>query len=421
MEDPSLQAQRLAHREIALSGSSEPTPIVSVNAEDEPRMASGLAEFDRVAGGGLVPGSVLLLGGDPGIGKSTLVLQVLHRLAELGRKVLYVTGEESVRQVKLRADRLKALHENLLVASITDLEKIQKVARELKPAVLAVDSIQTVFAPDLSSAPGSVSQVRECAGRLTGLAKRRSLTVLLVGHVTKDGTLAGPRVLEHMVDTVIAFEGERGVPFRVLRATKNRFGSTNEVGVFEMQGAGLMEVNDPSRLFLAERPKDEPGSVVTVTVEGTRPLLVEVQALVSPAAYGTARRTTIGVDPNRVALLAAVLEKKAGLDLVGCDIFVNVAGGVKLSEPAADLGLAIALASSFVDKPVPAETLVFGELGLAGEVRSVGQPDLRLTEAHKMGFLRALTPDMKLGDFKVPKELKLTRVKSLSQAIEELF
>jgi len=409
-----LQVRNIASSEDAVS-------IADVDIAEEARLQTGLSEFDRVCGGGLVSGSVLLIGGDPGVGKSTMVLQVLNRLAENEVDVLYVTGEESIRQVRLRAERLQTLNKKLIVAAQNDTAKIKALVKQVKPAVLVVDSIQTMYTPDLSSAPGSVSQVRESAMRIASLSKRLNMTSLLIGHVTKDGSLAGPRVLEHMVDCVITFEGEQGYPFRVLRATKNRFGSTNEVGVFEMTRDGLIEVDNPSQLFLAERPTDEPGSVVTVSIEGTRPLLVEVQALVSPSGFGTPRRTCIGVDPNRVALLAAVLEKKAGLDLVGCDIFVNVAGGVRLSEPAVDLGIACALASSLVDRPIPKETLVFGEIGLAGELRSVGQPELRLKEAEKMGFTSAIMPGISGNKIPKPDKIKMEGIKTISQAIDLLF
>lgn len=408
-------------RDIAPVFEQGPTPITELNADDAPRLTTGIGEFDRVCGGGIVPGSVLLIGGDPGVGKSTLVLQALAKLAASGVETLYVTGEESARQVKLRADRLGTLHPGLKVAALTDVDRLLRILGETRPQVAVVDSIQTLFTAQLSSAPGSVSQVRECAGRLAGLSKRDGIATLLIGHVTKDGSIAGPRVLEHMVDAVLAFEGERGYSFRVLRALKNRFGSTNEVGVFEMAREGLVEVVNPSRLFLAERPVDEAGSVVTVSMEGTRPLLVEVQALVTPSGYGTPRRTCIGVDPNRVALLAAVLEKKAGLDLVGCDLFVNVAGGVRLSEPAVDLGLVCALASSLIDRPIPSDTLVFGEVGLAGEVRSVSQPGPRLVEAKKMGFRRAVLPHISAEGVETPEGIEVVGIRNLSEVIEKLF
>ncbi|HVN85177.1 MAG TPA: DNA repair protein RadA, partial [Candidatus Binatia bacterium] len=338
----------------------QPQPITAVTGTADERRPCGIGELDRVLGGGVVPGSVVLIGGDPGIGKSTLVLQALAALARDGL-ALYVSGEESAQQIKMRADRLGIAEKQLLVLAETSLERVLEHAQKINPRVLAIDSIQTVFTDELASAPGSVGQVRECAGRLVQFSKRRDLATFLVGHVTKEGAFAGPRVLEHVVDTVLYFEGERGHAFRILRAVKNRFGSTNEIGVFEMKESGLQPVANPSALFLAERPVDVPGSVVIASIEGTRPILVELQALVSPTAFGTARRTTLGVDHNRVALLVAVLEKKMGLQLFGHDIFVNVAGGVRIDEPAVDLGIVAAVASSFLDKPIAANTLLLGE------------------------------------------------------------
>jgi DNA repair protein RadA/Sms len=369
------------------------TPITAVDGDEAVRRKTGIAELDRVLGGGVVPGSLVLLGGDPGIGKSTLLLAALDRLAGTGdRPALYVSGEESLRQTKLRGDRLGVHARELLLLSETDADRVLAEAERVKPSVLAVDSIQTLFLPELGSAPGTVSQVREVAGRLMAFAKRTGTPTFLVGHVTKDGAIAGPRILEHLVDTVLYFEGDRSQTFRVLRAHKNRFGSTNEIGVFEMKGTGLAEVPDPSALFLAERPAGQPGSVVTATLSGTRPVLVEVQALVAPTVYGTGQRKSIGVDPNRVALLAAVLEKKHGVSFGMCDIFVNVAGGMSLTEPAADLAVCAALVSSLQDEPVPADAVLFGEVGLAGEVRAVSAPDTRLAEAAKMGFTSAFLP-----------------------------
>ncbi|HEY8212005.1 MAG TPA: DNA repair protein RadA, partial [Myxococcaceae bacterium] len=361
----------------------------------------------------------VLLGGDPGIGKSTLLLAALEQLSRHG-PALYVSGEESLRQTKMRADRLGVQSPELHLYAETDAEKILGAAEAMKPSALMVDSIQTMFLPELGSAPGSISQVREVSGRLMAFAKRTGVPTFIVGHVTKDGSIAGPRVLEHMVDTVLYFEGERGHPFRILRAHKNRFGSTNEIGVFEMKGQGLVEVEDPSALFLAERPVGKSGSVVTATLNGTRPLLVEVQALVAPTGYGTARRTAMGVDGNRVALLAAVLEKKEDVQLVGCDIFVNVAGGMQLTEPAADLAVCAALVSSLQNKPLDAQTLILGEVGLAGEVRAVGQPDPRLAEAAKMGFKRAILPK---GTAKRLEQspLTLVPVETLSEALQAMF
>src|SRR5438093_7324819 len=323
--------ERVSHPrgELSLGSKEDPSPIHEIDTEAEGRALTGIGEFDRVLGGGLVAGSVILIGGDPGIGKSTLLLQAFAAISQQGLTCLYVSGEESQRQIKMRAERLDIAAPNLLILSETSLERILDQVKQTKPAVLVIDSIQTIFTSSLPSAPGSIAQVRESSGSIIVLAKKTGLTTFLIGHVTKDGSIAGPRVLEHMVDTVLYFEGERGHPFRILRAHKNRFGSTNEIGVFEMKGSGLAEVPDPSALFLAERPAGQAGSVVTSTLNGTRTLLVEVQALVAPTGYGTARRTAMGVDGNRVALLAAVLEKKCDIHLVGCDIFVNVAGGMQ--------------------------------------------------------------------------------------------
>jgi DNA repair protein RadA/Sms len=395
-------------------------PITAVQQRAEGRLASGIGELDRVLGGGLVPGSVVLVGGDPGIGKSTLVLQALAALSRRG-PTLYVSGEESPQQVRMRADRLGIGDDRLLVVAETALERILEHARAVAPVALAVDSIQTMYTEQLSSAPGSIGQVRDSAAQLVADAKTHQRAALLVGHVTKEGSFAGPRVLEHMVDTVLYFEGERGHPFRILRAVKNRFGSTNEIGVFEMRERGLQAVANPSALFLAERPTDASGSVVIATIEGSRPILVEVQALVSPSSFGTPRRTTLGFDPNRVALLVAVLEKKMGLHLVGQDVFVNIAGGVRIDEPAADLGVLAAVASSFLDKPVDARTLVLGEVGLAGEVRAIGQLDTRLREARKLGFTRCILPEASRRQAQPAHDTELVGVSSIAQAWDALF
>ncbi|CAH2029944.1 DNA repair protein RadA [Trichlorobacter ammonificans] len=368
-----------------------PVPIDEVPPQAEVRLPCGIGELDRVLGGGLVPGSLVLIGGDPGIGKSTLLLQAMHHLAVAG-DVLYVSGEESAAQTRLRGERLGLSGRPLLVLAENGLEEIVSRIEQVKPRAVVIDSIQTVWTRTLESAPGSVSQVRESAGRLMVLAKGSGIPIFIVGHVTKDGAIAGPRVLEHMVDTVLYFEGDRGHPYRILRAVKNRFGSTNEIGVFEMRAGGLDEVTNPSELFLSERPLDAPGSVVTASLEGSRPLLVEIQALVTPSSYGTPRRTTIGVDSNRLALLVAVLEKKAGLHLGGQDIFLNVAGGARLGEPAADLAIMLAVASSHLDRPLPQQMVVFGEVGLAGEIRAITQPELRIAEAAKLGFRDCLLP-----------------------------
>jgi DNA repair protein RadA/Sms len=373
--------------------SSRPQPLAEIRVEgDGHRTSSGMAELDRVLGGGLVTGSLVLIGGDPGIGKSTLLLQVSLLLGERAGPVLYVSGEESAGQVKLRADRLGAPPKGLYFVAETDLLAVLAHVEALKPRVLIVDSIQTVFLPGLESAPGSVSQVRECGARLMTLAKGHGIATFLVGHVTKEGAIAGPRVLEHLVDTVLYFEGEQHHAYRVLRAVKNRFGSTNEIGVFEMGERGLTEVPNPSGFFLAERPKDAAGSVVVASLEGTRPLLVEIQALVTPAGFGTPRRTVLGADYNRVCLLLAVLEKRVGFPLQSQDAFVNVAGGARAAEPAADLGLVLAAASSYLDRPLRGDLVVVGEVGLTGEVRAVTGLDARLKEAAALGFTGAVVP-----------------------------
>ena len=395
-------------------------PLTEVRAAETARQQSGIGELDRVLGGGVVPGSVVLIGGDPGIGKSTLVLQALAALARTGT-MLYVSGEESPQQIKMRADRLGIAEERLLVLAETSLERIIEQLQAIAPAAVAIDSIQTVFTEQLGSAPGSIGQVRESAARLVVHSKAAGRATFLVGHVTKDGSFAGPRVLEHMVDTVLYFEGDRGHPFRILRAVKNRFGSTNEIGVFEMKESGLQPVANPSALFLAERPEEVPGSVVIASVEGTRPILVEVQALVSPTSFGTPRRTTLGFDPNRVAVLIAVLEKKMGVHLLGQDVFVNVAGGVRIDEPAADLGVIAAVASSFLDKPVDPHTLLIGEVGLAGEVRAISQVDTRVREAMKLGFRRCILPESSRRQLPAFEGVEVLGVGSLADAWEVLF
>ena len=397
-----------------------PEPITALTPASESRSPSGIAELDRVLGGGVVPGSVVLIGGDPGIGKSTLVLQALAQLAARGA-ALYVSGEESPQQIKMRADRLGVAEPQLLVLAETSVEAILEHARAIQPVVLAIDSIQTVFTEQLGAAPGSIGQVRESAAHIVQFAKRQGLASVLVGHVTKEGAFAGPRVLEHMVDTVLYFEGDRGHPFRILRAVKNRFGSTNEIGVFEMKENGLQAVSNPSALFLAERPVDVPGSVVVASIEGTRPILVELQALVSPSSLGTPRRTTLGMDHNRVALLVAILEKKMGLQLTGHDIFLNVAGGVQLDEPAADLGAVLAVASSFLNRAVDPHTLVAGEVGLAGEVRAIAQAEARVREGAKLGFKRAIVPETSRRQLPSLPGVDVRGVHSLNEAWDQLF
>ena len=398
-----------------------PCPLASLSGAPESRCSCRIGELDRVLGGGFVPGSLTLIGGDPGIGKSTLLLQCMDNLAAAA-KVLYVTAEESVQQVKLRADRLGAASEQLYLLSETSMARIVETARDWKPAFLVVDSIQTVFSHELQSAPGTVSQVRECCGQLMQLAKGEGITTCIAGHVTKDGAIAGPRLLEHMVDTVLYFEGDPSYPYRILRAVKNRFGSTTEIGVFEMAGSGLREVSNPSELFLQERPEGAPGSIVVPSLEGSRPILVELQALVSGASFGTPQRSTIGIDHKRVALLIAVLEKKAGLPLMGQDIFFNVAGGVRLDEPAVDLGVVAALASSHLNRAAPKSTLFFGEVGLTGEVRAVARPDVRLNEASRLGFRHCFLPAGNLKNLPAkPAGLELTGISAIGEVLERLF
>lgn len=386
----------------------EPVLLKDVEVSDEPRLKTNIIELDRVLGGGIVKGSVILIGGDPGIGKSTISLQVCNQLSAQKIKILYVSGEESTVQTKLRAKRLgnQAGGENLYIVNQTDLSKIIEYINKIKPQVVVVDSIQVIFTPEISSSAGSVSQVRECAGLLTQLAKTSGAAVFIIGHVTKEGTIAGPRVLEHIVDTVLYFEGDRFSIYRILRAVKNRFGSTNEIGVFQMSAFGLEEVKNPSEIFLSERPKDVSGSVVVSVLEGSRPLLVEIQALVSKSSFGYARRRTQGFDYNRLSLLIAVLEKRIGLSLEAEDIFVNVAGGIKVEDPAADLGVSSAVASAFRGKNILSDTVVLGEVGLAGEVRSISQVGLRINEAEKLGFKRVILPKNNYKNLN-PKKVKI--------------
>ncbi|MEZ4399511.1 MAG: DNA repair protein RadA [Kofleriaceae bacterium] len=393
------------------------TDVAQLDASD--RVGTGLAELDRVLGGGLVPGAVVLLGGDPGIGKSTMLLQVLGAIARQ-RAVLYATGEESVAQTALRARRIGAATRGLRLVAETDVDLILGHARATPPGVLAVDSIQTVYTSALDSIPGAVAQVRECAARLVRYAKTTATPTIVVGHVTKDGGLAGPKTLEHLVDVVLQVEGDGAGAYRIVRAHKNRFGSTQEIGVFEMRATGMVEVPNPSALLLAERPRGAPGSVVVASADGHRPLLVEVQALVAPASAGIGRRTVAGVDANRVALLLAVLQQRVGYDIVGQDVFVNIAGGLRLAEPAIDLGIACALASSQRGRAIDAETVVFGEVGLAGEVRAVPMAELRLAEAQKLGFRRCILPTQNRARLEDDLGLELVAVDRLAAALAAL-
>jgi DNA repair protein RadA/Sms len=403
-----------------LAEPGRPIQLATVDCRSEDRLRTGLGELDRTLGGGVVPGSLILVGGDPGIGKSTLLLQAFAHLATSGI-ALYVTAEESVRQVKMRADRLDIATDNLYLLAETSLEQIKQRIVELKPAFLVIDSIQTIFTSNLDSAPGSVSQVRECSGQLMIQAKSLGLPTFIVGHVTKDGAIAGPRVLEHIVDTVLYFEGDPGYPYRILRTVKNRFGSTNEIGVFEMRGQGLREVTNPSELFLAERPDKSAGSVVVPALEGSRPILVELQALVSASSFGTPQRTAIGIDHKRIALLIAILEKKVEMSLAGQDIFLNVAGGVRLDEPAIDLAAIAVLASSHLNRIINPKLVIFGEVGLTGEVRAVTQPELRVKEAARLGFCECVLPRKSIKNLEVPKGISLTGIDQVSEALDIIF
>jgi DNA repair protein RadA/Sms len=408
-------------RNILTALKNKPVPIDSIELDHEERIMTGIKEFDRVLGGGLVTGTLVLIGGDPGIGKSTLMLQSLYGLAAGGHKVLYVSGEESIRQIRLRSKRLGTIAPEILVVSEVDMESILSMVESAKPDVMVIDSIQTMFNSDLSSAPGSVSQVRESAMRLMLMAKKTNIPTFLVGHVTKEGAIAGPRLLEHMVDTVLYFEGDRSHVFRILRAVKNRFGSTNEIGVFEMKEKGLEEVGNPSAVFLSERPSNSPGSVVTASMEGSRPILVELQALASATNFGTPRRTILGLDHNRVALLAAVMEKKLGMHLMSHDIFMNVAGGVKVDEPAIDMGIISAIASSFLDRPIPDNHVVLGEVGLTGEVRAISHVETRVGEVKKMGFTKCFVPQTNLKRMTETEGIDVIGIRTVAEAIEELF
>jgi len=399
---------------------AEPQFLSSIKTGNEQRTLTRIKELDRVLGGGVVTGSVILVGGDPGIGKSTLLLQALAGLSRYGQ-VLYVSGEESPEQIKIRAERLSIDSDEIILLSEISLGSILDTALKLTPKAIVVDSIQTVYTEELLSAPGSVSQVRECAAKLLVFAKRSDIPIFLVGHVTKEGAIAGPRVLEHIVDTVLYFEGDRGHSYRILRTVKNRFGSTNEIGVFEMSDSGLIEIENPSELFLLERPVNVSGSAVVAALEGTRPLMVEIQSLVSQTNFGMPRRTTIGVDFNRVNLLVAVLEKRAGLYLGGMDIFVNVVGGLRIIEPAVDLGIIATVASSFKDIPIDPKAFVFGEVGLSGEIRAVTQAEVRIKEASKIGFKKAVMPQGNAVKIKNNLGLEIIGVKDVEDTLEAVL
>ena len=394
--------------------------LSSVTTDEDERMTTELVELDRVLGGGIVPGSLVLVGGDPGIGKSTLLLQVCQKLSAMNKKVLYISGEESLKQIKLRANRMGEFSENLYLLCETSLNLIQTAIEREKPDVVVIDSIQTMYNEEIGSAPGSVSQVRESTNVFMQLAKGMNIAIFIVGHVTKEGTVAGPRVLEHMVDTVLYFEGDRHASYRILRGVKNRFGSTNEIGVFEMRKEGLVEVENPSEFMLSGKPENASGSVVACAMEGTRPMLMEIQALVCKSNFGMPRRTAAGIDYNRVNLLMAVLEKRVGLPLSGYDAYVNIAGGIRMNEPAVDLGIIMAVASSYKNRPVSEDTIVFGEVELSGEVRAVTMPEQRVAEAKKLGFKVCVVPEVSLKSIGKVEGIEVIGVKSVNQTMNLL-
>ncbi len=417
VEEPVDTSVRKGRSLFAVSRSA-PLPLLEVSADvDEARIFIGMNEMDRVLGGGLVPGSLVLLAGEPGIGKSTLLLQILCRLASDQKKVLYVSGEESLAQIRMRSERLREIPESLWIVCESGLDRIIEIVEEQVPSVLAVDSIQALFCDDISSAPGSIAQVREAAARLMQLARLKGVPTILVGHVTKEGAIAGPRVLEHLVDTVLYFEGDRSHTFRLLRTVKNRYGPTYEIGVFEMTEAGLEQVPNPSEVFLGQRPKAVPGSVVVPCMEGTRPILVEIQALVSPSHLAMPRRTSTGIDSNRLALLIAVAERHLGVALYDRDIFINVAGGLKISEPASELAVIMAMVSSLREVPLDLDTAAFGEVGLTGEVRAVGRAELRLNEAARLGLKRCIIPWAGSDRLKFSDSLEILPVRRIDEAV----
>ena len=416
-----VEVQEVKNQRVSLTGEhSKPMKLDQVELFDTPRVETDLDEFNRVLGGGVVPGSLVLIGGDPGIGKSTLLLQVSTQLASRGR-VLYVSGEESAQQIKLRAERLGDIDTDFYLYAETNMQSIRNEVERLQPDFLIVDSIQTIMTPEIQSTQGSVSQVREVTGELMQLAKTNDIATFIVGHVTKEGQLAGPRMLEHMVDTVLYFEGERQNTFRILRAVKNRFGSTNEIGIFEMQGSGLVEVTNPSEVFLEERLEGSTGSAIVCALEGTRPILVEIQALTTPTMFGNAKRTTSGLDFNRVSLIMAVLEKRAGFLLQQQDAYLKSAGGVKLDEPAIDLAVAVAIASSYKEEPTDARECFIGEIGLTGEIRRVTRMEQRLNEASKLGFQKVYEPKNSLAGVDIPENLQVIGVTTLSECLKKVF
>ncbi|HEM6547012.1 TPA: DNA repair protein RadA [Streptococcus suis] len=416
-----VEVAEVKNERVSLTGEkTRPMKLNEVSSIQVARTKTNMEEFNRVLGGGVVPGSLVLIGGDPGIGKSTLLLQVSTQLSTIGT-VLYVSGEESAQQIKLRAERLGDIDSEFYLYAETNMQSIRTEIEKIKPAFLIIDSIQTIMSPDISSVQGSVSQVREVTNELMQIAKTNNIATFIVGHMTKEGTLAGPRTLEHMVDTVLYFEGERQHTFRILRAVKNRFGSTNEIGIFEMQSQGLVEVLNPSEVFLEERLDGATGSAIVVTMEGTRPILAEVQALVTPTMFGNAKRTTTGLDFNRASLIMAVLEKRAGLLLQNQDAYLKSAGGVKLDEPAIDLAVAVALASSYKDKPTNPQECFIGEIGLTGEIRRVNRIEQRINEAAKLGFTKVYAPKNSLTGIKVPKEITVIGVTTIGEVLQKVF
>ncbi len=416
-----MEVAEVKNERVSLTGEkTRPMKLNEVSSIQVARTKTNMEEFNRVLGGGVVPGSLVLIGGDPGIGKSTLLLQVSTQLSTIGT-VLYVSGEESAQQIKLRAERLGDIDSEFYLYAETNMQSIRTEIEKIKPDFLIIDSIQTIMSPDISSVQGSVSQVREVTNELMQIAKTNNIATFIVGHMTKEGTLAGPRTLEHMVDTVLYFEGERQHTFRILRAVKNRFGSTNEIGIFEMQSQGLVEVLNPSEVFLEERLDGATGSAIVVTMEGTRPILAEVQALVTPTMFGNAKRTTTGLDFNRASLIMAVLEKRAGLLLQNQDAYLKSAGGVKLDEPAIDLAVAVALASSYKDKPTNPQECFIGEIGLTGEIRRVNRIEQRINEAAKLGFTKIYAPKNSLTGIKVPKEITVIGVTTIGEVLQKVF
>lgn len=419
-EEPQASTKKTAAGNVR-KNTPQPKTLSEIEMNQAARMSTGMGELDRVLGGGIVQGSLVLVGGDPGIGKSTLLLQVCRNLSDAGKKVLYISGEESLQQIRLRAERMGSFTEHLLILCETDLQAIRETITRLQPQVVVIDSIQTMYNESVSSAPGSVSQVRESTGVLMQIAKTQNITIFIVGHVTKEGVVAGPRVLEHMVDTVLYFEGDRYASYRVLRGVKNRFGSTNEIGVFEMRGSGLAEVANPSEYMLEGKPENASGSVVACTMEGTRPVLLEVQALVCQSSLAFPRRTADGTDLNRVNLLMAVLEKRAGLRVSSCDAYINIAGGIRMNEPALDLGIVLAVASSMKDTPIDEKTIAFGEVGLSGEVRSVTMPEQRVREAKKLGFDTVILPMSCMKQAARVDGIHLTGVRNVREAIQAIL